>query len=64
MSDPTKPPRMQTLWSVFWIVIGATVALTLFFNLLSRVWIWLLVIGLVAVGLVVLIRWLRRGHHW
>ena len=64
MSDPIKPPRMRTLWSVVWLVIVGTIALTLLFGLLSRIWIWLLVTAVVAVGLLMLVRWLRSRHHW
>jgi hypothetical protein len=63
MNEP-RPPRMATLWSVVWLVLIGTIAVSTFFDLLSRIWIWVVLLLVVIAGIVVLVRWVRSRRPW
>ncbi len=62
-----QEPRsfMTILWSAVWLVLLGTVVLWLASEVLSRIWGWLLLAGIIVAGIGLLLAWLRwRRNRW
>lgn len=62
-----QEPRslMTILWSVVWLVLLGTVALWLAAEVLSQIWGWLLLGGLIIGGIGLMLLWLKwRRDRW
>jgi hypothetical protein len=56
---------MTILWSAVWLVLLGTVVLWLASEVLSRIWGWLLLAGIIVVGIALLVTWLKwRRSRW
>jgi len=60
MQEPKSPTSI--VWSIIWLVVLGSIALWLAAEVLSQIWGWLLLAGLFAVGIWVLVLWLRRSR--
>lgn len=62
-----QEPRslMTILWSVVWLVLLGTIALWLAAEVLSQIWGWLLLGGLITGGIGLMLLWLKwRQDRW
>ena len=63
MTDSNGPLRRA--WTGAWLVLGACFALWLAVQLISAVWLWLVVGGAVVAATYLLVSWLRwRQRRW
>lgn len=56
---------MTILWSAVWLVLLGTAALWIASTVLSQIWGWLLLGGVLVAGIALLLAWLRwRRDRW